>query len=216
MTAIKTIYACRRAAGLDDEAARDVYHRVTGKRSLKLMSSGEQDQVAAEFKRLAGTPQRRPDGRRKLDGKFAAKLQALWIACWNLGIVQERDDAALMKFIKRQSKVDDARWLWDGLDAAKTIEALKSMLDRAGVDWNAGSHLTAHERLAGYKIARAQIQTLNPDIADNAMLVGRALALVTEQLAGRQPFEIRRECDWIPIMNELGKRVRAKGGKDGE
>ena len=76
-------------------------------------------------------------GRRKpLEGRFAPKLQALWIAGWNLGLIRDRDDRALIAFVKRQTGLDHVRFLRHGQDATKAIEALKGWLERSGgVDW---------------------------------------------------------------------------------
>ena len=214
MTAIRTIHACRRAAGLDEEAARDVYHRVTGKRSLKLMSSGEQDQVAAEFKRLAGPvarEARRPDGRLKLTGNYAAKLQALWIGAWNLGLVRNRDDAALVAFVKRQTGIDHTRFLVEADDAAKAIEAPKSWMAReTGIPWNIHYGCKWFSTPGG-KIASTQWKILTGDelkpsgrhfAGECAHILGRETVLL-DQMTGK---------DWTVVMNELGKRVRARKG----
>jgi phage gp16-like protein len=71
------IHAARKRLGLDDDTARDLYARVTGKRSLRDMS--EQQRVVEELRRQSFKPL--SNGSRKtLDGRFAKKLQALWIA----------------------------------------------------------------------------------------------------------------------------------------
>ncbi len=73
---------------------------------------------------------RRFDGRHKLTGKYAKKLQALWIAAWNLGIARDRDDKALLAFVKRQTGIDHTRFLVYADDAKRAIEALKGWINR--------------------------------------------------------------------------------------
>ncbi|KAF0136670.1 MAG: Mu-like prophage protein GP16 [Methylocystaceae bacterium] len=69
-------------------------------------------------------------------GPYGAKLQALWISAFNLGIVDNRDDRALIAFIERQTKIAHPRWLTEHKDAKKAIEALKDWIAReAHVDW---------------------------------------------------------------------------------
>jgi hypothetical protein len=63
-------------------------------------------------------------------GKFRPVLQALWLAAYNLAIVDNPDDAALLAFMKRQCRVEHDRFLNDGVEAAKAIEALKSWISR--------------------------------------------------------------------------------------
>lgn len=69
------------------------------------------------------------------DGREARKCRALWLSGWHLGVVRDPSEAALNRFVKRLSGVDDMRWM-DGASAAKAIEALKDLLAREGhVDW---------------------------------------------------------------------------------
>ena len=201
MTAHQIIHAVANKIGLDEEARRAVYERVTGKPALTLMSDTEKDAVAAEFRRLGGD--RRPDGRKKLSGPFSAKLQALWIGGWNLGIVVNRDDKALLAFVKRQTGIGHTRFLYYADDAAKAIEALKAWMAReAGVDWRVHRGMPLWRQAEGYKIAVAQWALLQQDPKD--------FATVVPLLCEGQPSELDLTRDeWIRVMNKLGQRVRA-------
>ncbi len=111
MSAVKMIYAGIRALGIEEEDdRRDLYQRITGKRGLREMTPAEKNAVVSELRRLGFKVAAPP---RKLDGPFAKKLQALWIAGWNLGLIRSADDAALLAFIKRQTGIDHPRWLRD-------------------------------------------------------------------------------------------------------
>ena len=145
---------------------------------------------------------RRQDGRLKLSGRYAAKLQALWIAGWNLGIFENRDDAALEAFVKRQTGLDAVRFCRDPQDARKAIEALKAILAREGVDWTVSNFVPPHKRLDGYRIGYAQWAKLGG---------GKGFIQAAHQIAGRERDFSRMLTDqeWITVMNELGKRIRA-------
>lgn len=138
MTTISSIYGLRKELGLDDDTARDLYQREVGKRSLKVMTAAEQEKVADALRRAK---QLAPAGGTKakaaaLTGPYAKKLQALWISGWNLGLVRNRKDEALLAFIEKQTRISHVRFLRDAADARKAVEALKSWLERAGVDWS--------------------------------------------------------------------------------
>ncbi|MAM10131.1 MAG: GemA protein [Rhizobiaceae bacterium] len=200
MMAHRTIHAISRKLGMDDEARRALYQRVTGKPTLTLMSGAEKDAVVAEFRRLGGD--RRPDGRKKLSGPFAPKLQALWIGAWNLGIVENRDDKALLAFVKRQTGIDHTRFLYYADDAAKAIEALKAWMAReAGVDWRVHRNIPLWRQVEGYKIAVAQWAVLQQDPKD--------FWAVASLLSGADPGEQDlTRAEWIKVMNSLGEGVR--------
>jgi len=204
MSALAAIHVARKQLGLDDDAARDLYAVVTGKRSLREMSVGEQESVVQELRRR-GFKQASPGSRKQLEGKYAPKLQALWIAAWNLGIVENRSDEALVAFVKRQAQVDHVRFLHDPADAAKAIEGLKAWMARAaGVDWSLGDHLPDWMRVPGAQIAVAQWQKLvaagkaPPSISVFRNCVAE-MALPVDQMTDR---------DWRSVMNALGTRVR--------
>jgi hypothetical protein len=134
MSALKAIHVARRQLGLDDDDYRAVLERVTGKRSSAEMTEAERRQVVEELRRLGFASA--PAGRQPLSGPYAKKLQALWLSAWNLGIVRNRDDKALIAFVERQTGISHVRWLREPGDAAKAIEALKSWMTReAGVVW---------------------------------------------------------------------------------
>jgi phage gp16-like protein len=138
MTVNSAIYGLRKTLGLDDDTARDRYYRETGKRSLREMTPGEQVRVMQALQRDARQPASgTPAGR--LDGPYAKKLQALWIDGWHLGIVRNRQDAALTAFVERQTRISHTRFLRSAHDAQKAIEGLKDWIAReGGVVW--GEH----------------------------------------------------------------------------
>ena len=208
MTALGQIHAAVRDLGLDDHTKRAVYRRVTGKRSAAEMDEGERRAVVDELRRQ-GASQGARRGRKALSGKYAKKLQALWIAGWNLGLVRNRDDAALLAFVKRQTGLDHMRFLQHADDAAKAIEALKAWLARdGGVDWTPDRLLPDWGNSNGYRIALAQWEVL----AANAREYDRPefWPAVYHLLGNRQDQpEAITPANWIVVMNQFGRRIRA-------
>ena len=202
MTAIAAIHAARRQLGLDDDTARDLYARVTGKRSLREMSPAEQDRVVAELRRQ-GFTRASSGARKRLEGKYAAKLQALWIAAWNLGIVKNRDDKALIAFVERQTGLSHVRFLHHPGDAARAIEGLKGWMAReARVDWRVDAATPDWLRVPGAQIAVAQWQILVRAAAADPQGFRRAVAALAK------PVDLMAEPDWRPVMNALGAQIR--------
>lgn len=202
--ATKAIHAGCRQLGIDEDGRRAIYLRVVGKDSQSTMTEEEKERVVAELRSLGFERRdaRRPDGRLKLSGKYAPKLQALWIAGWNLDVVRNRDDAALEAFVRGRTGLEAVRFCHDSNDARKAIEALKAMLARAGVDWTIDNERAAYTQTDGYRIARAQAHLLEIHYSDFWSTVWGIAGV-----AGNT-FDLPRP-QWIAVMNDLGKRVRA-------
>jgi hypothetical protein len=208
MSAHALIHTACKDLGIDEDTRRDLYERVTGKRSLTDMSPAEHERIVAElrakgFKALS----HRPDGRQKLTGKYAGKLQALWIAGYNLGLIRSRDDMALLAFIKKQTGIDHSRFLRDADDAARVIEALKGWLARGGgVDWNNASSIAPEfMKKPGYMIATAQWKKLGGVVRGSLEFIEAVFELV----GPRNGIDAITDDDWIKVMNAFGVRVRA-------
>lgn len=199
MNSIAAIHIAKKQLGLDDETYRAVLVRVTGKDSAGKMSPGEQHAVVQELRRQGFKP-----GKKGLEGPFAGKLQALWIAAWNLGIVEDRRDSALLMFVKRQTNIDHTRFLLDAEDAARAIDALKGWMTRvAGVDWSVSTHMPAWQRMPGYKIALAQWNILVAKVD----MRGTTFRSFVEDHAFN-PIDRMTAKEWTGVMNSLGSRIR--------
>lgn len=211
MSTIAAIHTGLSHLGIEGEVKRDLYLLITGKSGLTTMSATEMSAVLAELHRLGfKTSQSRSSGRKVLSGKYAHKLQALWIAGYNLGVFRKRDDAALEAFVKRQTGLERERFLHHGDDAARVIEALKGWLAReGGVDWTDNRTMPAWQRKPGYRIALAQWGILAP--AASADFWPAVTDLVNEQ----RSFRDMSDAQWITVMNALGHRVRAVRAKGG-
>lgn len=200
MSALAMLHVAKRDLGLDEETYRSVLERVTGQRSAAKLTEVERLAVVDEFRKQGFKPSSNSSRSRgkPLAGPFAKKLQALWIAGWNLGVVGNRDDRALLAFVKRQTGIDHIRFLRYPEDAAKAIEALKGWLARdGGVDWSRqpDRYTGDYINLPQYRIALAQWQKLRQLDPTHALMLPDGLGGFAQQ-------------DWQDLMNRLGSEIR--------
>lgn len=212
-SSLAAIHVARKQLGLDDDTYRAKLKNITGKTSAKGMSEEERQTVLMVFRNEGFKPAdaaRPANGRPQLTGKYAKKLQALWIAAWNLGIVEKRDDAALVTFVKRQTGIDHTRWLHYSEDATKAVEGLKGWIARAGgVEW--AKKADAWQDRDGFKIALAQWSILGGEERDRPFA-----AFLTEVRMISGVFVPEMHDDhWIKVMNAFGRRIRAAKKKAG-
>lgn len=207
MTSIAAMHVAKKQLGLDDETYRAALVQVTGKTSSADMTEAERQNVLEHF-RTRGFKGSSTARRKPLEGKFAGKLQALWIAGWNLGLVRDRDDRALIAFVKRQTGIDHVRFLRHGADAMKAIEALKGWLERAGgVDWR------AHKDPADC-VLDAQIRRIRREWAENTATTPTGAP--PTHVAGFEIASIHQGLSRdarLGIMSILGERIRAMPSK---
>ncbi|WP_375618755.1 regulatory protein GemA [Bartonella sp. AC134YNZD] len=205
---LTTIHMGKRALGLDDETYRALLFRLTGKQSARDLNFSEQRLVVHEMKACGFKPKGK-----QLEGKYAKKLQALWIAGWNLGIIRDRSDKALLSFVKRQTGIDHIRFLRDGDDASKAIEALKGWLQReGGVDWkekkiqdSLGKRLGGNK--PGYLILRAQWKRLHPNAVFDPVSDLEDFAQSVLAVSGKAFCEMDAR-DFCQVMNVWGRKIR--------
>ncbi|ARQ59209.1 regulatory protein GemA [Rhizobium sophoriradicis] len=206
---IAAIHVAKKQLGLDDDTYRAKLAWITGKQSARDMTEAEREKVLTVFRnegfRPASAP-RRADGRQKLTGKYAKKLQALWIAAWNLGIVRERDDKALVAFVKRQTGLDHTRFLVYADDANSAIGALKGWIKReAGVSYgntNGQEWLSAD----GAKVAWAQWKILS---GATSLIVRKGFDAEVVRLTGKAVLQDITGAGWQIVMNHFGEQIRA-------
>ena len=156
------IHLARKRLAMTEDSYRDMLQRLTRRRSAAELTIPQLDLVLIEFRRLGFTDDRDGRGgsaggtgsaggeraskpapaRAKAPGgqlaasAWAAKMRALWLSGWHLGVVEDPSEAALVAFARRQTHVDLIQWVGPG-QATAVIEAIKGWLTReAGVDWS--------------------------------------------------------------------------------
>lgn len=127
MTTLARIHVLKKQAALDEDSYRDLMQRETGKRSAKDLTAAER---RAFIGVLTGLQRRFDRSSREALQPYAAKLRALWISGYWLGVISERSDTAMQAFLKRQTGLDSDRFLRNPQDGEKAIEALKDWIRR--------------------------------------------------------------------------------------
>jgi phage gp16-like protein len=184
---IRAIQAMKRELGLDEPDYRAMLERVTGVSSLRAMDGGQLGRVIEDMKAKGA------GGKKKLDGPYAGKLQALWISGWHLGIVRNASNEALLAFVKGRTGIDHTRFLRNAADARKAVEALKGWLTRdAGVDWSEAEDpqlcvLAAQCRRLNIRSQHEMFLTINgPPSPETVEAMGRVALLAAMQSMGEE------------------------------
>lgn len=196
----RKLQVARKQLALDDDTYRALLAR-HGHASSADMPAAALAAVIEELKAKGWAdkpkaPKRAASKRPLADGPTAAKIRALWLACYHLGAVSDPSEAALEAFVKRQTKVDKLAWL-PADRAGPVIEALKAMAGRKGVVWSRDPGQAQRDVVA------AQGRRLGLDIAQVAEIGwqhGLPVALFAYE-----------DTDWIALMEILGKRLREAG-----
>lgn len=121
-----------------DEDYRALLQREFRRKSSTGLTFRQAAKLIEMLKALGGKHEKVRRASEMAEGPYAGKLRALWIGLYNLGLVHNADDKAMLTFVKRQTKVEHTRFLVEPADAAKAIEALKQWAARdGGVEWPA-------------------------------------------------------------------------------
>ncbi|UDF29817.1 UNVERIFIED_ORG: regulatory protein GemA [Roseateles sp. XES5] len=211
MTLVGRIHAAAKLAGLDDDTRRAKLANIVGKASTKEMTEAEQRRVLQVFEN-EGYASRKParvDGRTKklpFDGKYVPKMRALWIALYNLGVIDDRRDSAIEAFAlgRQVPGLTDVRFIHRHVDGQSVVEGMKSMLTRAGVDFADRKPCPDYALKHGYKVALAQWAMLCPAAAGDFWLV------VTDLVGREGTYRDMTDQEWIVVMNEFGGRIRRR------
>lgn len=132
----------QKALGLSADDASALKLHVTGQASAADMSAAQRAKYLAHLSGLqeragliAPRPQKRPYVQRSTDDdqdERWGKARALWSALAGAGVVRTNTDAALMAYVKRQTKLEHWRFL-NGYQVNAVIEALKGWCLRSGL-----------------------------------------------------------------------------------
>lgn len=116
--------------GIEDETYRQLLHGMFGVDSSSKLNTKQRGELIANLKRKGfkpktaqGTPVRTSD-----DPQIKM-IRGLWLELHDLGKVYNRDEAALQRWVQRQTKVARLEWL-NGKQINTVIESLKEWRDR--------------------------------------------------------------------------------------
>lgn len=208
---LKTIHVLRRNAGLDEDTYRDLLESETGKRSAKDLTVRESSRV---IERLRGTTDGGPRGAvAGLETNIGRKLRALWIAGYDLGVVRDRTDRAMLSYLDRQTGVSHVNFLREPGAGARAIEGLKSWLAREGkVTWP----LEADDVEQGKAAKRAVIEAIWLRLVDMGNIVPYTahqplfqLDSYAYKVVGMNGWNFFEPHHYDQVQNALGRRMRA-------
>jgi hypothetical protein len=155
---VRAIHAIKTRTKLNEMSYRAMLSAY-GVASSKDLSQEDANRLIVRMRDIPGAST--PVQRAKATGRYATKLQAMWLALYNLGVVVDRRDSALHAFLERQTGVQHTRFLREASEAHKAIEALKAWLIREGVAWPVMTNDPGIDRLAMKRaVLRAQWQRL--------------------------------------------------------
>jgi phage gp16-like protein len=117
--------ACRRL-GIGEDDRKAIQDQVTGKASMSDMTIAQLGLLLSHLNKGWDKPEPL--------NPHIGKARALWWDLYWLGAIDEPGDKALSAFVRRQTGISALRFL-DHRQAFSVIEALKAMVERAGVQW---------------------------------------------------------------------------------
>lgn len=207
---IASIHVLKKQAGMDEDTYRDFLQREAGVRSAKDLSVTQAGRVIERLKEAAGQGSGVKGAVAGLDGPVGSKLRALWIAGYDLGIIRDRADRAMLKFLEKQTGVSHVNFLREPRAGTGAIEGLKSWLARQGkVEWPADSaDIVANKRA----VLNAQWMRLI-ELGDVEPWVSHAPLSLLDQYAfkvvGMNGWNFFEPCHYDQVQNALGRRMRA-------
>lgn len=127
----RLIHGGCRQLGLDEDERRGLYLRLVQKDSLSEMSEPEMRVVADELRRLGASPAKgKRSAKDTVSGPSANVLRAFWLSGYNLGVIRDPDDRAILSFAQSQTGIDHVQWMHRPEDARSVIEAIKAIVRR--------------------------------------------------------------------------------------
>ncbi|MBU0946938.1 MAG: regulatory protein GemA [Proteobacteria bacterium] len=129
------IHIAKKQLGLSDDAYRDVLQMRYKKDSAAKLSSAQARNLVDHFKALGFRVKRKKSSKTspQYDDGQMRRVVALWITLGNEGVVKNKSDQALQKYVKRMTGKDNLRWC-DGGDLDRIIESLKKWAKREDIE----------------------------------------------------------------------------------
>ena len=130
---IQLIHIARNELGMDEDTYHQMLQGLTGKASTKGMDTTQLNCVLESMKKkgFRVKPARKASSGLPLDNHpQSRKIRALWLEMAAAGIVRDRSENALARWIKRETGISALRWL-STEQASSVIEKLKKWQRRA-------------------------------------------------------------------------------------
>ena len=130
---IQLIHIAKNKLQLDEDTYRQMLQGLTGKASTKSMDVSDLNKVldAMKKKGFRISPAKKAQYRLPLDDHTQSrKIRALWLEMAAAGIVRDRSEQALARWVKRETGISALRWL-SNEQASGVIEKLKKWQHRA-------------------------------------------------------------------------------------
>ena len=129
------IHIAKKQLGLSDDVYRDILWIRYKKDSSAKLSSAQGRDLVEHFKTLGFKVKRKQNSKTspKYEDKRMQKVVALWITLAQAGVVKNKANYALQKYVKRMTGKGNLRWC-DGADLNLLIEGLKAWGIREDVD----------------------------------------------------------------------------------
>lgn len=124
---IKLIHIAKRDLQLDDDTYRQLLITVTGKSSTRDMTVPQLDTVLNAMKKRGfkiKAAKKASSARPLDDSPQSRKIRSLWLEMADAGIIRDRSEAALVRWVKRETGIDSLQWL-NSEQASAIIEKLK-------------------------------------------------------------------------------------------
>lgn len=129
---VQLIHIARNELQMDEDTYRQMLQGLTGKSSTKGMDIPQLNRVLESMKQKGFRikPARKVKSALPLDNHpQSKKIRALWLEMADNGIVRDRSEQALTRWVKRETGVDRLQWL-DAAQASSVIEKLKQWQHR--------------------------------------------------------------------------------------
>ncbi|MFE8103593.1 regulatory protein GemA [Brenneria goodwinii] len=130
---IKLIHIAFRDLRLDDETYRQLLITTTDKTSTRDMTASQLDSVLQAMKKRGFKikPAQKANNARPMDdAPQSRKIRSLWLEMTDMGIIRDRSEAALARWVKRETGIDSLQWL-NSAQTSVIIERLKQWQRRA-------------------------------------------------------------------------------------
>lgn len=125
------IHIARKELAMTEDAYRLMLQSVAGVTSSAKLSDRGRAKVLNRLRQLGWKPKSNfgAHGRVTASEPQDKKIRKLWLDLAEIGVVRDRSEHALGRYVKRQTGVDALDWL-DTRQAEKVIEALKAWRKR--------------------------------------------------------------------------------------